>query len=55
MLKIQKDIPYKETFKTFASFPKFSIKEKITPKFFANPKEGSLHIAQVIRDSIVEK
>ena len=55
MLKIQKDIPYKETFKIFASFPKFSLKEKITPKFFVNSKEGSIHIAKVIKESIVEK
>lgn len=55
MLKFEKNVPIKETYNYLAKFPRFSLIEKISPRFFPTSSEASLAIAQVIKEEIVRK
>lgn len=46
MLKVDPNVPLKETLSYLASFPKFSLIEKIEPKFFPTSVEGSRRVAE---------
>lgn len=52
MLKVEPNVPLKETINYLSKFPKFSLIEKIEPKFFPTSVEGSKKVAQEIRDAI---
>lgn len=55
MLKIEDDVPVKDTFEYLAKFPRFSLIEKVSPKFFATSSEASLAVAKVIKEEIQRK
>jgi hypothetical protein len=55
MLKIEKDIPLKETLNELSGFPRFSLIEKIDPRFYATAAEASVKVAQEIKNAILEK
>lgn len=50
MLKFDKNVPVKETHAYLAKFPRFSLIEKISPRFFPTESEGSLAIAGLIKE-----
>jgi len=45
MLKVEPNVPLKETLNYLSKFPKFSLIEKIEPKFFQTSVEGSKKVA----------
>lgn len=45
MLKIERDIPLKETLNELSGFPRFSLIEKIDPRFYATAAEASIKVA----------
>lgn len=55
MLEIEKDSPAKDTLFTISKFSKFSLIEKIEPRFFATSTEASIKVAEIIRDTIKSK
>lgn len=55
MLNIQKDIPAKNTLQELSKFPRFSLIEKIEPRFFISSAQASIQVAQVIKQTIIEK
>jgi glucosamine-6-phosphate deaminase len=55
MLKIAPNVPLKETHSYLAGFPRFSLIEKIEPKFFPSSVEASRKVAEEIRDAIRAK
>jgi glucosamine-6-phosphate deaminase len=55
MLHVHPNVPLKETLTQLSNFAKFSLIEKIEPKFFQTSAEGSKKVAEVIRDSIIAK
>jgi len=55
MLKFQKNVPIKETYNYLAKFPRFSLIEKISPKFFPTSNEASAAIATIIKEEIIRK
>lgn len=46
MLKVDPNVPLKDTLTYLAGFPKFSLIEKIEPKFFPTSVEGSIKVAE---------
>ena len=55
MLKIDKDVPIKETMYGLSKFSQFSLIEKIPPKFFLTSSEASKSVAHMIRETIEGK
>jgi glucosamine-6-phosphate deaminase len=55
MLKFDKNLPVKDTHAYLAKFPRFSLIEKITPRCFQTEAEGSLAIANIIKEEILRK
>lgn len=45
MLHVHPNIPLKETLAYLANFPRFSLIEKIEPKFFQTSADGSKRVA----------
>ena len=45
MLKIDEDVPLKETDAYLSKFPRFSLIEKIEPKFYVTSAEASRKVA----------
>ena len=52
MLKVEPNVPLKETLHYLSKFQKFSLIEKIEPKFFQTSVDGSKKVAEEIRDAI---
>lgn len=55
MLKVEPNVPLKETLNYLSKFSRFSLIEKIEPKFFNTSAEGSKKVAEEIRDAIKAK
>ena len=55
MIKIEPNVPLKETINYLSKFPKFSLTEKIEPKFFPTAYDASVRVAEEIRDTIKAK
>ena len=55
MLKVDPHVPLKETISYLAGFPRFSLIEKIQPKFFQTSADASKKVAEQIRDAIKAK
>ena len=49
MLNIEDHVPIKETLVKLMKFPRLSVVEKFTPKFFETPLEGAKAIAKEIK------
>ena len=45
MLKVDPTVPLKQTISYLSTFPRFSLIEKIEPKFFATSSEASKKVA----------
>lgn len=55
MLKFQKGVPVKETNNALAKYPRFSLIEKISPKFYPTSGEASFAVANLIKEEIIRK
>lgn len=55
MLHLDNDIPVKETYAYLAKFPRFSLIEKISPRFFPTSVEASVAAANIIKEEIQKK
>lgn len=48
-------MPVKDTFEYLAQFPRFSLIEKVSPKFFPTSLEASVAVANVVKEEILRK
>ena len=55
MLKFDQNIPIKETYAHLATYPRFSLIEKIAPKFYPTSLEASVAVARLIKNEIEAK
>ncbi len=55
MLNIIPNTPLKETTTYLSEFARFSLIEKIEPKFFLTANEGARKAAEVIKETILAK
>ncbi len=55
MLNIIPNTPLKETTTYLSQFPRFSLIEKIEPKFFMTASEGARKAAEAIKETIIAK
>ena len=55
MIQIEPNVPLKETLQNLSQYSRFSLIEKIEPKFFPTAADASKKIAMEIRDAIKAK
>ncbi len=55
MLHLDKEIPIKDTYNYLSKFPRFSLIEKMEPRFFPTSTEASIAAATIIKNEILRK